>query len=95
MSDLMRIGELSERTDIPPETIRYYEKFGLIEPTQREGKGYRRYNDEAVVRLNKINFLKQLGLSLEQIGGVIDLYFEDPRGLKGKKAVLNILRTTA
>ena len=88
----MRIGELSERTNTPPETIRYYEKLNLIKPTERAGKGHRHYDTNVVARLNKINFLKQLGLSLEDIGGVIDLYFEDPQGLKGKKAVLEVLR---
>ena len=92
MSLLMRIGELAERAATPPETIRYYERLGLLAPTQREGKGHRHYGEEAVTRLNKINFLKGLGLSLDEIGGVIDLYFEDARGLKGKKAVLSILK---
>lgn len=92
MSFLMRIGELSERTRTPPETIRYYERLGLLEPTHREGKGHRHYDEEAVARLNKIGFLKGLGLSLDEIGKVIDLYFEDARGLKGKKAVLEILK---
>ncbi len=92
MPDLMRIGELAERTHTPPETIRYYERLKLLGPTQREGKGHRHYDEVAVRRLNKISFLKQLGLSLEEIGEVIDLYFEDAQGLRGKKRVLDILR---
>lgn len=93
MPSFMRIGELAERTHIPPETIRYYERLNLLEPTERAGKGHRHYDERAVVRLNKISFLKELGLSLEEIGGVIDLYFGDPVGLKGKKAVLEILQS--
>lgn len=89
---LMRIGELAERTHTPSETIRYYERLSLLKPTERAGKGHRHYDEEAVARLNKINFLKEIGLSLEEISGVIDLYFRDPVGLKGKKAVLKILR---
>lgn len=92
MSSFMRIGELAERTRTPPETIRYYERLNLLEPTERAGKGHRHYDERVVARLNKINFLKELGLSLEEIGGVINLYFGDPVGLKGKKAVLEILR---
>lgn len=92
MSSFMRIGELAKRTRTPPETIRYYERLNLLEPTERAGKGYRHYDERVVARLNKINFLKELGLSLEEIGGVINLYFGDPVGLKGKKAVLEILQ---
>ena len=83
MPQLMRIGELAERTHTPPETIRYYERLELLKPTAREGTGYRQYGEEAVARLNKIGFLKSLGLSLEEVGGVIDLYFSDPVGLEG------------
>ena len=92
MLQLMRIGELAERTHTPPETIRYYERLELLKPTMREGAGHRQYGEEVVARLNKIGFLKRLGLSLEEIGEVIDLYFSDPVGLEGKKAVLEILQ---
>ena len=92
MTSLIRIGELAERTRTPPETIRYYERLGLLTPTQREGKGHRHYDEESVARLNKIGFLKGLGLSLDEIGEVIDLYFKDAQGLKGKRAVLEILK---
>ena len=44
-------------------------------------------------RLEKIAALKGLGLSLDEIGQVIDLYFDDPSGIKGKEEVLKILET--
>lgn len=92
MSSWMHIGDLAELTDTTPQTIRYYERLGLLGPVQREGRKYRQYSEEAVARLNKIAMLKQLGLSLEQIGEVIDLYFEDPSGIKGKRKVVEILK---
>lgn len=90
---LMRIGELAERAGVSHRTIHYYERLGLLQPTEREGAGYRYYDDTALRRLLKIAALKRLGLSLEQIGEVIDLYFEDPTGsgIKGKQRVLQIL----
>lgn len=45
-----------------------------------------------MARLQKIHTLKELGLSLEEIREVIDLYFEDATGLKGKRRVLEILK---
>ena len=88
----MRIGDLAERTGTTPQTIRYYEQIGLLVPTEREGRGYRYYNEEAVARLHKIAALKQIGLSLEEIREVIDLYFTDATGIQGKRKVLEILK---
>ncbi|WP_242527348.1 MerR family transcriptional regulator [Ktedonosporobacter rubrisoli] len=91
-SPLMHIGDLAERTNTTPQTIRYYEQLGLLGPVQREGRKYRQYSEEAVARLEKIAMLKQLGLSLEQIRDVIDLYFEDATGIRGKRKVVEMLK---
>ncbi|MEZ5841957.1 MAG: MerR family transcriptional regulator [Hyphomicrobiales bacterium] len=87
----MQIGELAERAGVSHRTIHYYERIGLMAPAEREGSGYRYYNETSLKRLEKIAALKQLGLSLEDIGAVIDLYFEDASGIKGKEKVLQIL----
>lgn len=88
----MQIGELSERAGVSHRTIHYYERLGLVKPAEREGAGYRYYDDIAVKRLEKIAALKRLGLSLDEIAAVIDLYFEDGTGIKGKEKVLEILQ---
>lgn len=93
MSSLMQIGELSERAGVSHRTIHYYERLGLVSPAEREGAGYRYYDDTALRRLEKIAALKRLGLSLDEIAAVIDLYFEDATGIKGKEKVLEILQT--
>jgi MerR family copper efflux transcriptional regulator len=92
MSDRMRIGDLAERAQVTPRTIRYYESVGLIPPGEREGTGQHYYPEETVTRLRKIDQLKQLGLSLDEIRDVIDLYFTDPSGVRPKQKVLVILR---
>lgn len=92
MDETMRIGELAKRANVTPRTIRYYEQLGLLGPNQRVGRGFRQYTEQELVRLQKIDALKQLGLSLEEIGSVIDLYFEDSTGIKGKQKVLAILQ---
>ncbi len=88
----MQIGELSERAKVSHRTIHYYERLGLVKPAEREGVGYRYYDDIALKRLEKIAALKRLGLSLDEIAAVIDLYFEDVSGIKGKEKVLEILQ---
>jgi MerR family transcriptional regulator, copper efflux regulator len=92
MSDLMRIGELTERAGVTQRTVRYYESIGLLPPGEREGHGHHYYTEETLARLRKIDQLKKLGLSLEEIGEVIDLYFIDPSGIQPKQKVLAILR---
>lgn len=88
---LLQIGELAQRAGVSHRTIHYYERLGLLRPAEREGVGYRYYDEQAVLRLEKIAALKGLGLSLEEIGQVIDLYFDDPSGIQGKEKVLKIL----
>jgi len=92
MSDRMRIGELTERAEVTPRTVRYYERIGLLPPGEREGHGQHYYSEETVARLRKIGQLKELGLSLDEIRDVIDLYFIDAEGVQPKRKVLAILR---
>ena len=89
----MRIGELAQKAGVTPRTIRYYENLGLLNPSEREGSGFRYYTETELAKLQKIDCLKSLGLSLEEITTVIDLYFEDSTGLRGKQKVLSILQT--
>jgi len=87
----MQIGDLAERAGVSHRTIHYYERIGLLAPAERQGTGYRYYDDTSLKRLEKIAALKRLGLSLEEIGEVIDLYFLESSGIQGKQRVLEIL----
>ena len=66
--------------------------LGLIPPGEREGAGQHRYPEQTVARFQKIDQLKALGLSLDDIRKVIHLYFEDPIGKTAKIKVLEMLR---
>ena len=92
MNERMRIGDLTERAEVTPRTVRYYESIGLLPPGEREGHGQHYYTEETLARLRKIDQLKKLGLSLDEIRDVIDLYFIDPSGVQPKRKVLTILR---
>jgi MerR family transcriptional regulator, copper efflux regulator len=90
---MMRIGELAKQANVTARTVRYYESLGLIPTGEREGSGQHWYPEQTVARLKKIDQLKALGLSLEEIGKVIPLYFEDPSGKRAKVQVLELLRS--
>jgi len=87
----IQIGELAEQAGVSIRTIHYYEQLGLMQPVEREGTGYRYYDEQSLKRLRIIAALKKTGLSLDEISQVIDFYFEESSGIKGKQEVVSIL----
>ncbi len=67
----MRIRELSQRTGVQVETIRFYERSGVLPPARRAPNGYRVYDETDVERLRFIRGARQLGISLEAIGRIL------------------------
>ena len=65
----MNIKEIETKTGLERATVRYYEAEGLLQP-QRLANGYRDYSQEDLATLQRIRFLRQLGLTLEEIGRV-------------------------
>lgn len=63
----MRIGELEQLTQLSRDTIRYYERIGLITFPIRLANNYRDYSDHAITELRFISRAKALGFSLEEI----------------------------
>lgn len=63
----MRIGEVANRTGLSVDTIRYYERRGVIEPPERTPAGYRSYQPVVLQRLGAVRRMQQLGLSLDEI----------------------------
>lgn len=70
---LWRIGELAARTGVTPETIRYYERCGLLQPARRTASGYRLYSDRERRRLLFIRRARRLGCSLAEIRDLLRL----------------------
>lgn len=69
-------GELAEQADVNIETVRYYERRGLLPEPPRNGAGHRRYEWEHVHRLRFIRRAQQLGFSLEEIDELLSLRAE-------------------
>ncbi|HVK50730.1 MAG TPA: MerR family transcriptional regulator [Pseudoxanthomonas sp.] len=63
----MNIGQLARLAGVPIDTVRYYERQQLLPMPARSAAGYRRYQDEDVLRLNFIRRAKALGFTLEEI----------------------------
>ncbi|MBI3398915.1 MAG: heavy metal-responsive transcriptional regulator [Deltaproteobacteria bacterium] len=78
MDRLFTIGTLARRVGVNIQTIRYYERRGLLQPSKRvragiTGIGYRMYDEDAVRRLKFILHAKELGFTLKETEGLLDL----------------------
>jgi MerR family mercuric resistance operon transcriptional regulator len=71
--DYMTIGQLAKRTQLNVETVRYYERRGLIFKPTRSKSGYRQYSHEAITRIYFIKHAKELGFSLNEISQLLSL----------------------
>lgn len=60
------VGQVSRLLDIPAETLRYYDRIGLISPQRRGENGYRYYYIEQFELLLTIKLLRAMGLSIEK-----------------------------
>jgi MerR family copper efflux transcriptional regulator len=69
-----RISDAARRTGLSTSTLRYYERIGLLPAPERSNSGYRAYEERALDRLTFIARAKDLGLRLEDIGGLADLW---------------------
>lgn len=69
----LRIGEVAAAADLSVETIRYYERLGLIREAARTASGYRQFEPAVVRRLRFIRRAKELGFSLEEIRELLEL----------------------
>ena len=72
----LRIGELAQAAGVAVETVRFYERRGLIADPPRRPSGYREYPLETVRRLRFIRRAKELGFSLREIAELLALRME-------------------
>ncbi len=69
----LTIGQVAKLSDVGVETVRFYERRGLIEEPPRKESGYRQYPQSAVKRINFIKKAKELGFTLKEISGLLNL----------------------
>ena len=69
----MTLGKIAAEADVAIDTVRYYERAGLLPEPPRRESGYREYPADTVKRLRFIRRAKALGFSLPEIGELLDL----------------------
>ena len=69
----MLIGQIAAKAGVNIQTLRYYERRGLLPRVRRSASGYRKYEDGTVPLVRFIKKAQELGFSLREIGELIDL----------------------
>ena len=69
----LSIGDVSEHTGLSADTLRYYERIGLLPSVQRNAGGQRRYSDNDLGRLRFIRRAQSMDFSLDEISGLLQL----------------------
>ena len=81
------IGELSRRIGLSPDTLRYYEKIGLLRSVARNRSGLRVYDDKDISRLKFIRRAQRMHFSLAEISQLLDMR-ESPASARAEVRVL-------
>ena len=84
----MKIGELARRAGVRIDTVRYYERQGLLLPPTRRPSGYRTYETIDVVRLRFVRRAKGLGFSLDEIRELLALSDQRAEDVEQLKTVV-------
>lgn len=69
---MMTVAQVSKRTGVSVRTLHHYDQIGLLKPTEVTESGYRMYDDTALDKLYMILVYRELGLSLNEIGSILD-----------------------
>lgn len=77
------IGVLAKETDVAIDTIRFYEREGLLPPPVRSASGYRQYDRQAVEQVRFIRRAKYFGFTLEEIRDLLSLSCDHDAGVAG------------
>jgi MerR family mercuric resistance operon transcriptional regulator len=72
----MTIGQLARKAGVGVETIRFYERKGLVTEPARRASGYRQYDQDMAHRIRFIRHAKALGFTLREIAGLLELRVE-------------------
>ncbi|MBI1259011.1 MAG: MerR family transcriptional regulator [Chloroflexi bacterium] len=84
----MRISELARQADLTPDTIRFYEKMGLLDESHfsRQENNYRDYHESALARLELVRFGQEAGFKLAEMAGVLRAWENDEITREQKRA---------
>lgn len=84
----MNISQVSKKYDIPVDTLRYYEKEGLIPPVHRTESGLRDYSEQDCGWVEFIRCMRSAGLSIDTLREYVRLWRQGNRTIQKRKALL-------
>lgn len=84
----MTIREVSEKYGVTPDTLRYYEKMGMIPPVTRNASGFRDYTQEDIRWVELAKCMRASGLSVEAMVQYVKLYRQGDETIKQRLTLL-------
>ena len=84
----MRIAEVSKKYDISADTLRYYERIGLLEHVRRNESGIRDYSEADCARMHLMNWMRGASVSIEALIEYMQLFAEGDSTVAARKALL-------
>ncbi len=84
----MKIAEVSQRYGLSSDTLRYYERVGLIPPVNRSESGIRDYNELDLRRVDFIKCMRSAGLPIEVLIKYVDLVQRGDQTIEARKDIL-------
>ena len=84
----MTISEVSKRCNISPDTLRYYEKVGLLSDVNRTAGGIRDYTEQDCTQIEFVKCMRSAGLSIEVLKQYFELFAKGKRTLKTRRDLL-------
>jgi DNA-binding transcriptional MerR regulator len=85
---MMKINEVSEWFDMSQDTLRYYERIGLIQPVERSNSGIRDYKEADLQRIEFIKCMRSAGLPIEVLTKYVRLYQQGDATIEARKEIL-------
>ena len=84
----MRISEISEQCGLSPDTLRYYERIGLLPPVNRNNGGIRDYGELDLRRVSFIKCMRSAGLPIEVLIEYFELVQQGDKTIAARKEIL-------
>ena len=69
----LTVSKLADRVGTSADTVRYYERIGLLPEPDRSASGYRLYDDDAVARVQFVKYAQRFGLRLDEIAELLEI----------------------
>lgn len=84
----MNISEVSQKYNVSKDTLRYYEKIGLLKPIAKNKSGMRDYSKEDCIRLEEVLFYRSADVAIDRLKMYIDLFEEGDSTLEQRRTIL-------